>query len=158
MVPDASTAASGGSLLYYQYRPFAILKPKNRKKVRDLSFDACFSHLEPKPPSGGQTKNRKTEAHRHLREAAKAKGAKANAVRTRIPEAKVPWLARTLLRSKVFDHDRREDGCGSSTNSKGNCASRKRVASGTSTRSLSPWQNPERLAKPRRSEAQERES
>jgi hypothetical protein len=25
------TAASGGSLLFDQYRPFAILKPKNRK-------------------------------------------------------------------------------------------------------------------------------
>jgi hypothetical protein len=31
MVPDAATAASGGSLLFAQYRPFAILKPKNRK-------------------------------------------------------------------------------------------------------------------------------
>jgi hypothetical protein len=33
MVPDATTAASGGSLLFDQYRPFAfaILKPKNRK-------------------------------------------------------------------------------------------------------------------------------
>jgi hypothetical protein len=27
------TAASGGSLLFDQYRPFAILKPKNRKTV-----------------------------------------------------------------------------------------------------------------------------
>jgi hypothetical protein len=32
MVPDAATAASGGSSLFAQYRPFAILKPKNRKK------------------------------------------------------------------------------------------------------------------------------
>jgi hypothetical protein len=31
MVPDALTAASGGTLLYYQCGPFAILKPKNRK-------------------------------------------------------------------------------------------------------------------------------
>jgi hypothetical protein len=33
--------------------------------------------------------------------------------------------------SKVFDHDRREGGCGSSINPKGNCASRKLIASGT---------------------------
>jgi hypothetical protein len=32
MVPGAATAASGGSLLFAQYRPFAILKPKNRKQ------------------------------------------------------------------------------------------------------------------------------
>jgi hypothetical protein len=61
MVPDATTAASGGSLLFDQYRPFAILEPKNRKTtpmsvVGDLCFNACFSQLEPKPPSGGQTK------------------------------------------------------------------------------------------------------
>ena len=31
MVPDATTAASGGALLYSQCAPFAILKPKNRK-------------------------------------------------------------------------------------------------------------------------------
>jgi hypothetical protein len=31
VVPDAFTAASGGSLLFDQYRPFANLKPKNRK-------------------------------------------------------------------------------------------------------------------------------
>jgi hypothetical protein len=36
MVPDATTAASGGSLLFAQYRPFAILKPKNRKANRNL--------------------------------------------------------------------------------------------------------------------------
>ena len=30
--PDAITAASGGSLLFDRYRPFAILKPKNRKR------------------------------------------------------------------------------------------------------------------------------
>ena len=34
--------------------------------------------------------------------------------------------------SKVFDHDRREGVCGSSINTKGNCASRKLIASGTS--------------------------
>jgi hypothetical protein len=28
------TAASGGSSLFDQYRPFAILKPKNRKKYK----------------------------------------------------------------------------------------------------------------------------
>jgi hypothetical protein len=33
MVPDATTAASGGSLLYDQCVPFAILKSKNRKTV-----------------------------------------------------------------------------------------------------------------------------
>jgi hypothetical protein len=51
-------------LLFAQFRPFAILKPKNRKTekpahsvVGDLCFHACFSQLEPKPPSGGQTKN-----------------------------------------------------------------------------------------------------
>jgi hypothetical protein len=34
MVPGVGyglTAASGGSLLFDQYRPFAILKPKNEK-------------------------------------------------------------------------------------------------------------------------------
>jgi hypothetical protein len=31
VVPDAIAAASGGSLLFDQYRPFAIPKPKNRK-------------------------------------------------------------------------------------------------------------------------------
>jgi hypothetical protein len=31
MAPDAITAASGGSLLFDQYRPFAILELKNRK-------------------------------------------------------------------------------------------------------------------------------
>jgi hypothetical protein len=31
VVPDAATAASGGSLLFHQYRPFTTLKPKNRK-------------------------------------------------------------------------------------------------------------------------------
>jgi hypothetical protein len=35
MVPRAATAASGGSLMFAQYRPFAILKPKNRKTERD---------------------------------------------------------------------------------------------------------------------------
>jgi hypothetical protein len=40
---------------------------------------------------------------------------------------------------------------------KGNCASRKLVASRTPTRSLSSWQIPERLAKPRKSEAQGKE-
>jgi hypothetical protein len=34
MVPDAITAASGGSLLFDQYRPFANLKPKNRKNKK----------------------------------------------------------------------------------------------------------------------------
>jgi hypothetical protein len=29
MVPGAAAAASGGPLLFAQYRPFAILKPKN---------------------------------------------------------------------------------------------------------------------------------
>jgi hypothetical protein len=31
MAPDATTAASGGSLLFEQYRHFSTLKPKNRK-------------------------------------------------------------------------------------------------------------------------------
>ena len=71
---------------------------------------------------------------------------------------KAPWLIGTLRRITVFDHDRREGGCGSSIHPKGNCASRKLIASGTSTRSLSSRQYAERLAKPRRSEAQGREN
>jgi len=71
--------------------------------------------------------------------------------------SKVLWLIGALQISVVFDHDRREGGCGSSTNPKDNCVSRELVASGAPTRSLSSWQYPKRLAKPRRSEAQERE-
>jgi hypothetical protein len=41
-------------------------------------------------------------------------------------------LAGTLLRCTVSDHDQREGGCGSSINPKGNCASRKLIARGTS--------------------------
>jgi len=52
------------------------------------------------------------------------------------------WLIGTPRRSAVFDHDRREGGCGSSINPKGNCASSKLVASGTPTRSL-PFHIPE---------------
>jgi hypothetical protein len=33
MAPDATTAAPEGSLLFAQCRPFAILKPKNRKSL-----------------------------------------------------------------------------------------------------------------------------
>jgi hypothetical protein len=40
MVPDAATAASGGSSLFEQYRPFAILKPKNRKD--DKKGELCL--------------------------------------------------------------------------------------------------------------------
>jgi hypothetical protein len=29
--------------------------------IGDLCFDACFSQLEPKPPSGGQTKIKEEE-------------------------------------------------------------------------------------------------
>jgi hypothetical protein len=29
--------------------------------VGNLCFDACFSQLEPKPPSGGQTKKHKNQ-------------------------------------------------------------------------------------------------
>ena len=54
------TAASGGSLLYDQCVPFAILKPKNRKTVTAASGDSllycqCGSLAILKP------KNRKTE-------------------------------------------------------------------------------------------------
>jgi hypothetical protein len=39
MVPDATTAASGGCLLFAQYWPFAILKPKNpRRTYADMPF------------------------------------------------------------------------------------------------------------------------
>jgi hypothetical protein len=38
VVPDAITAASGSSLLFDQYRPFAILKPKNRKTEKPVAY------------------------------------------------------------------------------------------------------------------------
>jgi hypothetical protein len=39
VVPDATTAASGGPLLYYQCAPFAILKPKNLEFIRSELLD-----------------------------------------------------------------------------------------------------------------------
>jgi hypothetical protein len=39
------TAASGGSLLFDQYRPFAILKLKNRKTFLDLVAIRFFGFL-----------------------------------------------------------------------------------------------------------------
>jgi hypothetical protein len=44
MVPGVVTAASGGSSLFAQYRPFAILKPKNRKTLIDSPLGQLGLH------------------------------------------------------------------------------------------------------------------
>jgi hypothetical protein len=53
VVPDAATAASGGSLLFAQYRPFAILNPKTKTEAETRIEDGRWSASTGSSAEGG---------------------------------------------------------------------------------------------------------